>query len=253
MKAKWLKIIVLSNVFLSCSLVLETFEVKISFPELPPAWMETLGQPEWSLVWFDAGGNLQTKSHLSSPISIEIAPYRSSPVLAYPSWPHFPLATGLFKPAGAIYPFAYDDDSLTLSWRGGIASYYFIALARFGGDSRTAPEYFDWPRFLCLLDSPSLSPGVTENPWLVDWDTVAQKTRASGFDSRRLVSRPTSPLRISLPAEGPWFSSSPFVAGHLWEAHSWQELEGHREGDIFACPSGSLRYSDSEYAWFPRL
>lgn len=197
--------------------------------------------------------------------TLDLSADRSSPVLAHPFWPSVNIPPGLVKPCGAIFPFDLQrtpSDSLLglgkkgegilqLSWIGGVAGYFFKALAASEGDQKTVPERFDWPRFVSLFQDSALSQAVRDDPWLVDWLKVAKKTRASGFDRRRLVSRPQFPLFISVPAQGPWANGDPFIPAPLWAAGNQVELAALEESATFFSPSGFLRYSSSGWAWFP--
>jgi hypothetical protein len=80
-------------------------------------------------------------------------------------------------------------------------------------DSSAAPrrgEYFDWPGFRVLFSDPSVSAEFRSDPWLADWDAIAEKTLRSGFRKQWLDAAETLPLTIpALP--GLWVSPSPFA------------------------------------------
>jgi len=172
------------------------------------------------------------------------------PVLAYPHWPRAGIPVGVFRPAGAVAPFGLSGDTLETSWTGGVAAVFYEELLRAEGPASRGPERFDWPRFLELLDSDTVGSAVRDDPWTVDWRTVAARTRASGFDRRRIVPRKSSTLRVPAPAEGVFLPSSPFIgpispsAGHL-------VLESAQEPDSLVSEFGILRHSVEAWAWFP--
>jgi hypothetical protein len=250
---------------LTCSGPRSTLSVSLAFPPVPPAWETLLPSAQWKLEWVDPQGLLRMETLKNPSGTLDLAADRSSPVLAYPFWPSINIPPGLVKPCGAIFPFDLQNTPgdtllgwgkkgegvLQLSWIGGVAGYFFKALAASEGDQKTVPERFDWPRFGALLKDPALSPAVREDPWLVDWLGVAQRTRASGFDRRRLVPRPQGTLSLLVPAEGPWVNGDPFVPPPPWTVGSRVELSALEEPGTLFSPSGFLRYSTSGWAWFP--
>jgi hypothetical protein len=250
---------------LTCSGPRSALSVSLAFPPIPPAWVAVFPPVQWRLEWVDPQGLLRVETLQDPRVTLDLEGDRSSPVLAYPFWPSVNVPPGLVKPCGAIFPFDLQNipqDTLLglgekgevilqLSWLGGVTGYFFKALAASEGDQMTVPERFDWPRFVSLFQDPALSQAVRDDPWLVDWLEVAKKTRASGFDRRRLVSRPQSTLSLVVPAEGPWANGDPFVPAPSWTAGDQVELSALAEGATFFSPSGFLRYSSSCWAWFP--
>lgn len=249
----------------ACAGPRSSLSVSLSFPSLPPAWVAVFPPVQWRIEWVDSEGILRSETLENSQKTLDLAADRSSPVLAYPFWPSMRIPPGLVKPCGAIFPFDLENISpdsplglgkkeegiLRLSWIGGVAGYFFKALAASEGDRKTVPERFDWQRFVSLFQDSSLSQAVRDDPWLVDWLEVAKKTRALGFDRRRLVSRPQVTLSLLVPAEGPWASGDPFVPAPCWTAADRVELSALAESSTFFSRSGFLRYSSSGWAWFP--
>jgi hypothetical protein len=144
-----------------------------------------------------------------------------SAVSAAPFWPDRGLRPGIFRPAGAIFPFDVSGKSLILSWQGGVdANLYWELIAAYGEagqESVRLPWNFNWPRFRQLFDDPTLNADVRADPWLADWNGIAAKMVQSGFDKRRLV--PETRGRLEIPVgPGPWIGASPFAAPLFFEA-----------------------------------
>ena len=183
----------------------------LEFPQLPEFWVTFLGEPHWRVEWLNSDGRKQIADILSgSSMEIELPNTWTNPVTAWPYWPDRSLYQGVFKPAGALFPFDAAKDRLRLSWKGGLDTvfYWELALANMEKSSKL-PAYFDWPRFRELLNSETLNEAVRYDPWLADWRSIAEKTMSSNFDQRRLVPETAEFLPISVPA-GIWYSSSPF-------------------------------------------
>ena len=187
-------------------------------PELPGQWEEILGKAHWRLEWIGPAGTWE-EFELAAGYEISgFSPVQewSTPVLAWPYWPKKNLAPGLMRPAGAIFPWDASGEKLNLSWEGGIRAFFWKELeaawssaARSSGTERL-PWYFDWPRFRELLESGNIPEAVRLDPWLADWKSIAVKTVQSGFDRRRIVSRPLTEISIS-GLGGLWTGSSPFA------------------------------------------
>lgn len=227
--------------------------VVLRFPALPEGWAETLGDPDWRLEWTNDAGESRSSDLGPRPSSAALAWEAGavSAVLAHPHWPRRSIGPGVFRPAGAVYPVDRSGEALPLTWTGGVAAWYYREMERAEGESRTRPERFNWVRFYELLGGTELPERVAADPWTVDWRSVAEKTRASGFDRRRLVARPAAAAAVAVPAGGPWICSSPFVGAAAWSAGSQVELQVEDEGACYACPSGLLRCTPSAQAFFP--
>jgi hypothetical protein len=187
-------------------------------------------------------------------VSIESGETWTGAVLAWPHWPGLGCGKGVFRPAGAILPFDCSGDRVTLSWQGGIDAFFYRELARLGWGSSRGPDRFDWPRFRDLFSGGNAAssaplPEIRDDPWLVDWTGVAEKTIASGFDRRRLVSAYTGTISVPVPAAGPWAASSPFAkpppAGDLWELKTAPWV------DTLVSPQGVLKVSRDGFVWLP--
>ena len=234
--------------FLSCSPAVEYEALRLRFPVLPLELTSALGDPLWVVRVREANG--QGVYYPELPLAF-FRPACTAAVLAYPTWPEHSIRDGVFRPAGAVYPFGVGDGELILDWKGGVAAHFYGELAMVGGSSTRSPDLFDWPRFLELLGSAPILEAVQGDPWLVDWTEVALKTRASGFDRRRLVPRPSDPQRFALPDEGPWFPSSPFGAVLRDTVGSDAELPGSDELESLVSRQGVFRYRNGIGAWFP--
>jgi hypothetical protein len=239
-------------VLLSCSFAPGAVDRPVSLPPAPPLWISELGQPQWLIRWYGPDGlerSLWAASGdeplLDLPDSVPV------PVLAYPCWPGRGIGPGIVRPAGAVFPFDAGDDRVELAWRGGPAANFFRELLLAGGPSDRRPERFDWPRFRSLLESDAVDAAVREDPWTVDWRTVAIRTRVSGFDSRRLRPRDAEIFRYPSPGNGPWLRSSPFAVREVAAVGGVLVLVASAEPDSLISASGVFRYSRTASAWFP--
>ncbi|MDR0669573.1 MAG: hypothetical protein LBF95_05785 [Treponema sp.] len=197
---------------------------RLELPPLPQSWMELLGSPRWLVRYYGHDGGEIFLDVEGEGAELSLSPSRVSSVIAWPYWPLRHLEPGDFRPAGAILPYGalFGGDSpgrIPLSWQGGVEAWFFEALSRAAltrangtadsGNPRR-PEYFDWPAFRFLFSDPAVSAEFRADPWLADWDAIAEKTVRSGFRKRWLGVVET--LDLSIPAlPGPWISPSPFV------------------------------------------
>ncbi len=241
----------MAGVLLSCAVPAAAPTVRLRLPPVPAAWAAALGEPSWSVRWTGSDGAPYRQDDAGPGLEIELSGSAASAILAYPYWPALGLEPAAARPAGAIYPFDEDDGWLVLDWAGGPPAVFFRELARAAGKPETRPELFDWPRFRALLAGPLVAAEVAADPWLVDWRLVAEKTRRTGFDRRRLVPRPTEPLAFTVPAAGPWAASSPFAPAPPWEAGSPATVAAAEEPDTVFCAEGALRYSRKAALWLP--
>jgi hypothetical protein len=244
---------------------------RVSFPEPPAVWTEILGPPSWELFWVDNRGILQSvRRPKDAELRVDLAQERATPLLARPFWPAVlsagsqtdgQIQSGVMKSAGAIFPFDADGGVIRLSWEGGISAEFYLAMAQArltlengaagalpSGDKRR-PEWFDWPRFALLLGSDEIPGEVRADPWLVDWDAAAAKTVESGWDSRRIRAAGRVPLAVIIPADGPWFGTSPFAPAHSWKAGDRVELPAREIPELLLSPAGYLKYTKSDYIW----
>ncbi|MDR0452098.1 MAG: hypothetical protein LBH15_03565 [Treponema sp.] len=244
---------------------------RVNFPEPPAVWTDALGPPSWELLWVDGNGALRNARYPEgAEPRVGLAQGRAAPILARPFWPAAApaggragggLQSGLMKSAGAIFPFDADGDSVRLSWEGGVAAEFYLALAKAclareagaaGGASASArrrPEWFNWPRFRALLRSESVPEDLREDPWLADWDALAARTVESGWNSSRIRAAERVPLVVLVPADGPWFGASPFAPVRSWKAGERTELLARETPELLLSPSGYLKYTESDYVW----
>jgi len=187
----------------------------IKLPIAPEPWVSLLGEPSWRIEWLNPDGYKQTADILpGSSFNVEIPATWANPVTAYPYWSKHNLIPGLFKPAGAIFPFDVSSgngkNELILSWEAGIDAvfYWELALANKGNYSRI-PANFNWIRFRELFKTEALSEAVCKDPWLVNWRSVAEKTTANNFDKRRLVPEASASRVFPVPLSS-WYGTSPF-------------------------------------------
>jgi len=172
----------------------------------------------------------------------------ATPVLALPFWPEKGIAPGIFRPAGAIFPFDVSGNRLILSWQGGVDAIFFMELARATNSPSGArlPWNFNWPRFRRLFDDPALNAEIRADPWLADWPSIATRTVQSGFDRRRLV--PEARTNLELPLDpGPWVGSSPFATPLAFEAKPIFPTRG--TADTWVSARGILRANTETWLW----
>ena len=189
----------------------------LTLPELPQAWESILGEPHWQAEWIDEAGRRREQAIRGGSLEISLPQTWASAVVAWPYWPEKGIGPGVFKPAGAIFPFDSDGKTLAASWQGGVEAHFYWELAAAGQknlpDSSVPrlPHHFDWPRFRALFTDGALNAEICADPWLADWGAIAERTVLSGFDRRRLVPEERGSLRIPV-SPGPWIGSSPFAA-----------------------------------------
>ena len=226
----------------------------LELPELPDAWRSMLGSPHWRIEWFDGEGRKRSAVLAGGAgLDVSVPGTFANPVLALPFWPEKGIDHGVFRPAGAIFPFDVSGGRLVLSWRGGIDAAMFLELARAAGSAENAaphptrlPWNFNWPRFRLLFEDPALNADVRADPWLVDWPGVAARTVQSGFDRRRLV--PEAVVALELPlGHGPWIGTSPFAAPLVFAATPVFPV---RPGaDTWVSAEGLLRANTEAWIW----
>jgi hypothetical protein len=180
-------------------------------PQPPETWVLLLDEPNWRVEWLDPNGQ-KRKADIPPGKSLEIELPNTwiNPVAAWPYWPVYNLAPGVFKPAGALFPFDVTGERLHLSWKAGPDTVFYWELAFASQDNSRSPVRFDWLRFRELFEADVLREEVRKDPWLVDWSYVAEKTVSSSFDRRRLVPKPCESVNIPV-FSGPWYGSSPFA------------------------------------------
>jgi len=230
----------------SCREALTDSSFVLDLPVIPQSWEELLGSPCWRIEWVNGEGRKEAMT-VQGQGSWNISPLlnRVSAVSAFPFWPEKGLMPGIFKPAGAIFPYDVSGGSLILSWQGGVDAvlYWEMAKSCVGGEQEAAqesperdgseraagsgraagraavtrlPMNFNWPRFRRLFNDPSLNAEVRADPWLADWAGIAAKIVQSGFDKRRLVPEARSVLEVQT-GPGPWIGASPFAGPLFFE------------------------------------
>ena len=219
----------------------------LQLPEIPAAWETMLGSPCWRIEWINDQGQKESRVIEGGCPEITMPHTWASPVLAWPLWPEKGLSTGIFMPAGAIFPFDVHGSTLVLSWQGGIDAVLYRELAKAGsnGDAgKRQPHLFDWPRFRELFDDPSFNADVRADPWLANWPYIAQRIVQSGFDRRRLVPEGRSSLSIPV-GPGPWVGTSPFAAPLFFENTPVFPVRG--SADTWVSDEGILKCNNA--AW----
>lgn len=244
----------------------------VVMPPVPPAWVEILGIPAWRLQWINPRGEWDVME-IGSPqggsageIDAAGPGFRgidpplsgASPVLAWPFWPDLGLPPGNFRPAGAVFPFDVSGGDLILSWEGGVAAFFYRALAEAAGAGSSSqaalrrPAKFDWPRFRELFRDPALKESFRADPWTADWKLIARETVESGFEKRRLVSTPRDELAVPV-HPGPWIGPSPFPAPLFFgEDTPVFPVSPGSEADTWYSASGILRCAGRVWIFLPR-
>jgi len=198
----------------------------VQTPELPPAWEALLGSPYWRVEWLHSDGRKKAAIvQGGGEAAISLPATWVSAVSAAPFWPDRGISPGIFKSAGAIFPFDVSGKNLVLSWQGGVdANLYWEFInavhavpGKAGQEAVRLPWNFNWPRFRLLFDDPTLNAEIRGDPWLADWNGIAAKIVQSGFDKRRLVPEARSDLAIPV-SPGPWIGASPFATPLFFEA-----------------------------------
>jgi hypothetical protein len=241
-------------------------------PPVSPAWVEILGLPAWRVQWINPRGEWETmetgsrqggaagriEAAWSGFRGIDLPVSSAIPVLAWPFWPDLNIPPGDFHPAGAIFPFDVSGGDLILSWEGGVAAFFYRALAEAAGagsPSQAAlrrPGNFDWPRFRELFQDQSLKESFRADPWTADWELIARETVETGFDKRRLVSVPRDELTVSV-HPGPWISSSPFAEPLFFgEDTPVFPVSPGIEPDTWYSGAGILRCAGRVWVFIPR-
>ncbi|MDR2499772.1 MAG: hypothetical protein LBD37_01665 [Treponema sp.] len=234
-------------------------EYSVLLPALPRLWREILGEPHWRLEWVGKDGAWHSQTGSAAALSaLELPEDRTVPLLAYPFWPGRPLAPGIMRPAGALFPFDVEGKALRASWEAGVDAVFYREMAAASvllGSGQVGRQgvFFDWPRFRALFHSAeSPIPGeLRRDPWLVDWASLALKTVESGFDRRRVRRRELEEFSLELPGPGPWAGTSPFEAFPPWEQGERAVLDASGEVRALVSSGGMLRYTRGAWLWMP--
>ena len=254
MKSYFLAFVLCAGCFLhGCGESVTNSQYVLGFPEIPSAWRALLGSPYWQVQWLNREGYMETATvRENAGIEVSLPQTLASAVIAMPFWPDREIRPGVFKPAGAIFPFDVSGERLALSWQGGVDAnlfWEFVNAANKAGQESAQPETdsaeraavsrmpwnFNWPRFRLLFSDPAFNADIRADPWLADWSGIAEKILLSGFDKRRLIPAARSGLEIPV-GSGPWIGTSPFAAPLFFEtvpvfpvgpeADTWVSREG---------------------------
>jgi hypothetical protein len=228
---------------------------RVELPSLPPEWEEVLGAAQWRVEWIDPQGTIRSlETDGVQGVDLELIETWPNPVLAYPCWPDRDIAPGIFRPAGALYPFDVREGRISLSWKGGVEAWFYRCLreapARNSGETgNRRPELFDWPRFRALLESSDIDAKASADLWLPDWQAIADKTLQSGFDKKRIKPRAVEELPLIIPWTGLYLGSSPFAEAAYWEKDETVIFSVDAGVDTYVSDGGILRYTRG--AWIP--
>jgi hypothetical protein len=217
---------------------------RLVMPDLPPAWQTILGGAYWRVEWIDDAGIFQTAdAPPAAEFAVTVINDTASPVLAYPYWPERNFQPGDMKPAGAIFPWDVRGGGIELSWRGGVDAVLWLALFRTGNTKREAAS-FNWKRWREAWHDGSFPAAAIRDPWLCDWESIAAKFSASGFDKRRVVvvNYPLLPLFGEV-CKDVWYGSSPFDTGTSATPGEPLLLPVRPQVSVIFSATGVIRYS----------
>jgi hypothetical protein len=154
------------------------------------------------------------------------------------------------KPAGALFPWDVHGGELVLTWRGGIDAVLWRGLSRADNAKRKATS-FNWKRWREAWNDGSFPPAAVLDPWLCDWQSIAAKIAASGFDKRRIVV--VNYPRLTLTGktwQGTWHGSSPFDTGTSAAPGEPLSLPLVPLVTVAFSSTGLVRYSDTGFLLF---
>ena len=214
-------------------------------PDLPESWA-LLGEPDWYLEWLDSNGLIRHKTiGKGERQQIDLFPRLVSAVTAWPFWPEKGIGKGLFKPAGALFPYDIDGERIILSWKAGLDAVFYseLAIAEKKYPRQKVPRFpsnFNWPKFRELFADEILNEKIIKDPWLADWRLIAEKTVQSGFDRRRMVPQLYTDLAVPVPA-GYWYSDSPFAVPLFFAEGNSTVFPASDTGSTWFCSKGVLR------------
>ncbi|MDR2110725.1 MAG: hypothetical protein LBP32_05400 [Spirochaetaceae bacterium] len=238
--------------FGSCDPVLRE-AYRLELPPPPPEWTAMLGPPMWRIEWIDRDGVVRVTETGETAVSgVELFQEWTTPIIAYPYWPHRGIGPRVMCPGGALFPFDARGGRITLSWKAGVDAGFYLALAGVdtAGDTRN-PRYFNWPRFRTLWDDPRVAGEIRADPWLADWPSISRHTVQSGFDWRRIIPREREKLPVTVPQSGPWVGTSPFAEPLILEAGKTASLDVTGEVDTYISAGGILRCTRGAWIWIP--
>ncbi|MDR1126550.1 MAG: hypothetical protein LBL06_00315 [Treponema sp.] len=227
---------------LACGGALSDAAYRVELPEPPSAWLEVFGEPSWRIEWINRDGYWETlETNSVKDIQIHILQEWASPIVAYPYWED--VSPKILKGAGAIFPFDEKSGNIVLSWIGGVSAEFYLSLAKAcEGSSKRQPQYFNWTRLREILED------IEDDLWLIDWETVSEKTAIVGFNKNyaRIAERET--LSLPTPADGPWIGSSPFAEPLTGDV---LEIKVSNAVDAYFSKSGKLLVTKGLWMWIP--
>lgn len=242
-------IIAFQLIFTGCGDQFQT-QFNLEIPEIPDNWLQLLGKPSWRIEWLEPDGQLM-KIDIEPEKSIVVNPPTTwvNPVFAWPYWPNHKISPGLFKPAGALFPFDVRENTIFLSWEAGIDAVFYreLDLAAENSSSKL-PKNFNWPRFRELFNQETTNQSVRNDPWLVNWQKTAEKTVNSSFDRRRLVPEQNELIKIPV-SKGPWYGASPFAKALYSENDEDPAFPVTDEVGLWVSKEGILRCNRISYVF----
>ncbi|MCL2808606.1 MAG: hypothetical protein FWD24_00930 [Treponema sp.] len=231
----------------------------LELPPIPDSWEFLLGEPKWRVEWIDQNGYKQTADITGSNLEIELPSTWTNPVTAWPYWSEHNLIPGLFKPAGALFPYDVRGNKIYLSWEAGPDSIFYWELIyaqhqiylNTGQINSRNPANFDWQRFRELFETDSLNETVRQDPWLINWSFVAERTTASNFDRRRLTAEATELKKIDVPS-GLWYGCSPFEKPYFFNEGETPVFPVRPGMNVWVSTKGILRVNGNAWVFISR-
>jgi hypothetical protein len=208
------------------------------------------------MEWINPDGQIKTlEAEGPAAPGLDIMAEWTTPVIAYPFWPKQGIMPGIVRPAGALFPFDAEGNRISLSWRGGVDAWVYLRLRDAGGGDAPEvrqPHYFDWPRFRLLMESADIDEKVRLDPWLVDWQDLANRTIQSGFDRRRIKPAPREEIPVTIPQSGLYLGTSPFQEPRFLEKDETATFPVTGNVDTYITAQGMLRCTKGAWLWIPR-
>ncbi|MDR0382828.1 MAG: hypothetical protein LBH50_02455 [Spirochaetaceae bacterium] len=238
------------SLFVSCYEPVTRQSYRVNLPAPPDSWLETLGEAHWLVEWNGADGTERSAQAVPGGTACYAGVMQewTTPVIAWPHWPDKGIKPGTMMPAGALFPLDVSGGSINLSWSGGADAVFYRELAALAGEKRL-PHNFNWARFRKLFSDGDLPESVLQDPWLADWKTIAAKTVSSSFDRRRITARKSPSFSFTVPSDGPWIGTSPFMREQRWQAGAVVTVKARDSVDIYFSPSGILYCSPGASIW----
>ena len=251
---KW-QIFITGVLLFSCSYGPVQDNYNAEMPELPAAWTEILGAPNWRLEWINSNGKWESWEGREGIPALPLMQEWTSPVFAWPYWPEKGIYPGLMSPAGALFPWDAQGTNLVLSWQAGVDAFFWRELSlnsevQNSGSTPRLPWHFNWPRFRELMQSENVPDEIQHDPWLADWKEIARKTVESGFDRRRIKARTRTKITVA-PYNEIWAGYSSFAPPVTIQDSGQLIFNVCEIPETWVSKAGFLRCQDNAFIFIP--